>query len=280
MPDIYTYYDYQKYLSDFYHEKKSQNAFFSYRYISQKVGIDHALLIKIFQGKRHLSSRSIQAFAALMGLSRRKAEYFEFLVLYGKAKTDRETKHYFEKLLAFSNIDSHKIESDKYEFYQKWYYSAVRELIRIYPIDTDFKTLAGLVEPSITPAEAKKAVGLLQRLGFIRKNRQGFFEQTDRFITTGDEWRSIAIRSFQKECMKLASQALETIPKVERDISTVTVTLDDEGFEKARERVQFLQKEIVDIAASCGNVNRVYQINLQVFPLSKKVEKIGDGDRT
>lgn len=272
MPDIYAYYDYQKYLNDFYQEKKSQHAYFSYRYISQKVGIDHALVIKIFQGKRHLSSRSIQAFSDLLGLSKRKAEYFEFLVLYGKAKTDRETKRYFEKLLSFTSVDSHRVESDRYEFYKKWYYSVVRELVRIYQMRDDFRTLARLVEPAITPAQAKKAVGLLQRLGFIRKNVQGFFEQTDRFITTGDQWRSMAIRSFQKECMALASQVLDSIPKDERDISTVTITLDDEGFEKARDRVAALQKELVDISAACGLVNRVYQINLQVFPLSKKVD--------
>jgi uncharacterized protein (TIGR02147 family) len=275
--EIYTYYNYQKYLNDFYQERKTKDSFFSFRYIGKKVGIDHSLLVKIFQGKRHISETSITAFAKLLGLSPRKTEYFGLLVLYGKARTIRATKLYFERLLAFSEVPAHKVESDKYEFYQKWYYSAVREILHVHPMIKDFKHLAGLVEPAITPAEAKKAVALLLRLGFVRKNEEGRFELSSRFITTGDDWKSIAIHSFQKESLALASRALEEAGKELRDISTITVSLDDNGFEKVRDRVRAFQKEIIGIAASCGKVDKVYQVNMQVFPLSKQIDRESGG---
>jgi uncharacterized protein (TIGR02147 family) len=273
MKEIYTYFSYQKYLSDFYREKKSKEAFFSFRYISHKVGVDHSLLVKIFQGKRHICEKSIPAFAKILNLSPRQTEYFGLLVLYGKAKTGREIKHYFERLLAFSEVQAHKVEADKYEFYQKWYYTAVREILHVQPDITDYRKLASLVEPAITPGEAKKAVALLVRLGFVKKNEHGQFELSSRFITTGDDWKSIAIQSFQKESLALASRALEGVPKEQRDISTITVSLDNEGFQKVRDRVRAFQDEIVGIAASCGKVNRVYQVNLQVFPMSKAIER-------
>jgi uncharacterized protein (TIGR02147 family) len=272
LENIYAYYDYRKYLNDFYKEKKSKDAFFSFRYISRRVGVDHGLLVKVFQGERHIGAKSIPDFTRLLELSARKAEYFELLVLYGKAKTDREIKHYFEKILDFSEIHSHKIESDKYEFYQKWYYTVVREIIHIVPYNGDYEWLSGMVEPPITPAEAKKAVLLLERLGLIRRNTQGIFEQTSPFITSGEGWKSIAIRSFQKECLYLAARAIDALPKETRDISTVTLTLDDEGFEKVRERVVGFQQELIGIASACSKVNAVYQVNMQVFPLSKKAE--------
>ena len=270
MNDIYSYYDYHQYLSDFYTEKKSSLRYFSYRYVGQKVGIDHGLVVKIFQGKRHISTKSIPAFASLLGLSRRKSEYFELLVLYSKAKTDSMIKHYFEKLLSFSGVEEHRVESDKYEFYQKWYYTAIREILHLHPFKNDYEQLANRVKPAITQAEAKKAVVLLERLSFIKRNDAGLFEPTSRFITTGPEWRSIAIRSYQKEAMNLAIRAIDSIPKEERDISTVTLTLDDAGFLLARERIIALQKELVEISATCKCVNRAYQVNLQVFPISKK----------
>jgi uncharacterized protein (TIGR02147 family) len=276
--EIYAYYNYQKYLNDFYHEKKSKDSYFSFRYISKRVGIDHSLLVKIFQGKRHIGEKSIPAFAKLLGLSPRKTEYFGLLVLYAKAKTSREIKHYFERLLAFSEVHAHKVESDKYEFYQKWYYTAIREILHIHPmIGDDFKLLATLVEPSITSAEAKRAVRLLLRLGFIRENDQGGYELTSRFITTGDDWKSIAIHSFQKESLALAGRALEEVRKDVRDISTITMSLDDKGFERVRDRVRAFQEEIVGIAASCDRVNKVYQVNLQIFPLSKAIEHEAGG---
>lgn len=276
MESIYSYYDYRKYLNDFYREKKSRDSFFSFRYISSKVGIDHALLIKIFQGERHVGAKSISGFVKLLGLSERQAEYFELLVLFGKAKSDREIKHYFEKILDFSEERSHKIEADKYEFYQKWYYTVVREIINIVPFRDDYARLAAMVEPAITPAEAKKAVALLERLGLIRRNEQGIFEQATPFITTGEGWKSIAIRSFQKECLNLAVRAIDEIPREARDISTVTLTLDDEGFDKARECIAAFQKELIGIASACSKVNAVYQFNLQVFPLSKKADATGN----
>jgi uncharacterized protein (TIGR02147 family) len=268
--NIYSYFDYHKYLNDFYTEKKSSLSYLSYRYVSQKVGIDHGLVVKIFQGKRHISSKSIPAFTSLLGLSRRQSEYFELLVLYGKAKTDSSIKLYFEKLLSFSGVEEHKVEADKYEFYQKWYYTAVREILHLYPFRNDYIWLANMVIPAITPAEAKKAVRLLERLSFIKRNDAGFFELTSRFITTGPQWRSIAVRSFQKEVMTLAMQAIDTVPREERDISTVTLTLDDAGFAQACGRITALQKELVEISAACKNVNRAYQVNLQVFPISKR----------
>jgi uncharacterized protein (TIGR02147 family) len=267
--DIYSYYDYHKYLMDFYKDKKSSFPLFSYRYISQKVGIDHGLVVKIFQGKRHISSKSIPAFASLLGLSRRKSEYFELMIMYRKAKSGNEIKHYFEKLLSFSGIEVHRVESDKYEFYQKWYYTAVREILHLHPFKDDYVWLANMVEPAITPAEAKKAVLLLERLSFVKRNETGFFELTTRFITTGLQWQSIAIRTYQKEVINLAKQALDTIPKEERDISTITLTLDNAGFSLARDRIAALQKELVEISAACKNVNRAFQINLQLFPISK-----------
>jgi uncharacterized protein (TIGR02147 family) len=276
---IYTYYDYQNFLNDFYQEKKSDNPFFSYRYISRKVGIDHGLVVKIVQGKRHISRKSIPAFAALCELSRRETEYFELLVLYGKAKTDREIKHYFEKLLACAGTSSKKVEADKYEFYQKWYYTAVREIINLCTFTGDFGRLAKTVEPSISPAEAKKAVRLLERLGFIRRDEQGIYRQTSAFITTGENWKSIAILSFQKEAALLGARALDDVAKEERDISTVTITLDESKFDMLRERIRAFQQELIDISACCGNVNKVYQVNLQVFPLSKKIEPDSFGGR-
>ncbi len=277
MHTIYTYYDYHKFLNDFYVEKKSKDSYYTLRYIGERIGIDHALVVKIFQGKRHLSGQSIQVVADFLGLSKRQAEYFELLVMYGKAKTDREIKGYFEKLLSFSDIAEHKIEADSYEFYQKWYYSAIREIIHLAPFNDDYKWLARMVEPSVTVAEAKKSVRLLERLGFIKRNDRGFFELTSKFITTGEHWKSIAIRSFQKEISRLSENALDTIPKEERDISTVTLTLDEEGFDKAREHIRLLQKELIEISSSCRRVNRAYQVNLQLFPLSKKVAGSGNG---
>lgn len=275
MKSIYTYYDYRRFISDFYTEKKSLQPFFSYRYIASKVGLDHALVVKIFQGQRRISTKSIAAFSTLLGLSNRQTDYFRLLVNFGKAKTNEDRKLYFEKILAFSEISERLVDATQYEFYQHWYYTAIREIINIHPFSDDFQWLSETVRPSISVHQAKKAVRLLERLEMIRKDETGYYRLTEQFVTTGDNWHSIAVRSFQKEACTLASHAIDVIPKEERDISTVTVTLNEDGFDRVRKALSAFRKELVEIAASCSDVDRACQINLQLFPVSRILEKNG-----
>lgn len=271
MKSIYTYYDYRRYLSDFYREKKALNSNFSYRYMSGKLDIDHALIVKILRGERHVSSKKVDTFAVLLGLSERQRAYFRLLVAFGKAKSHEDRKLFFEKLLVFSDLAVKKIDAGQYEFYQRWYYTAVRELINITRFSDDYQWLARSVHPAITPSQAKRAVKLLERLGMIHRDGEGYYQLTDGFITTGEQWHSIAIRVFQKEACTLAAGALDSIPPEERDISTVTLSLNEEGLNRLRDSLATLRREIIEVAASCDSVDRVYQINLQLFPVSVKI---------
>ena len=269
MKSIYTYYDYRKFISDFYREKKALNPNYSYRYIAGKVGIDHALVVKIIRGQRHIGSKMIDAFAAVLGLSNRQREYFRLLVTFGKAKTNEERKHYFEKLLAFSEISEKQIDSTQYEFYRRWYYTAIREILNIIPFKDNCQWLAETVHPPVSVVEAKRAVKLLERLGMIKRGADGFCRLTEQFVTTGENWSSIAVRSFQKEACSLAAGAIDLVAREERDISTVSVSLDSEGFDRVKDALAGLRREIIEIAASCRSVDRAWQVNLQLFPVSK-----------
>jgi uncharacterized protein (TIGR02147 family) len=271
MKSIYTYYDYRLYINDFYHEKKAANPNYSYRLIAGKVGCDHALIIKILRGERHIGSKKVETFASWLGLSDRQKTYFKLLISFGKAKDNEDRKRFFEKILAFSDIAEKQIDSGQYEYYQRWYYTAVREILNIRPFKDDYRWLAEAVHPSITPLQAKKAVQLLNRLGMIVRNEDGYFHLTDRFVTTGENWQSIAIRSFQKEACALAAQSIDNVPPEERDISTVTVSLNEEGCKRIRESLARLRREIIEVAISCEPVDRAYQMNLQFFPVSKPI---------
>ncbi len=271
MADIFDFYDYHKYLRRYYEERKAIDPNFSYRYIQQKVGIDPGYLVKIFQGQKEISLKYVPALAKLLQLESRETEYLKLMVQFSRAKKNNDIKHYFEKMLEFLEFDKKRVDTDKYEFYQKWYYTAVREAIGIYPFKDDYTALGKLLNPQITAAQAKKAIELLERLEFIkRKPKDGTWEVTSRFISTGEEWTGIAVRTYQDETLKLAQRALQEIPKQERDISTVTMTLSPKGFSKARECLTKFRKELLDIAYSDIDVSRSYQVNLSLFPITTK----------
>jgi uncharacterized protein (TIGR02147 family) len=270
MPDIFEYYDYHKYLLDFYTEKKGTSRYFSYRYMGRQLGIDAGYLVKVLQGQKNLSYQSAPRVAALLKLNKKETEYFKVLVLFGKTKSNTEIAEYFEKLLHISETKRMSVDADKYEFYKKWYYSVVREVIGFLPFNGDYKALAEMILPPITPGQAKKSVELLERLDLIKKNGGGVYAPTERFITTGEKWRSIAIRQFQEETILLAKTALDAVHKDERDISTITLSVSREGYEEIKEILKQTRRQVFEVAEKDHNANGAFQLNLQLFPISKK----------
>ncbi len=273
MPNIFDYFDYHKYLMDYYKEKKALQTFFSYRYMSQRLGIDPGYLVKVFQGKKNITLESVPKFVELFKLSKKEAKYFELLTLFCKSKTNEEMTTYFEQLLPYTNKTPVKVEEKNYEFYKKWYYSAIREILGFYKFNGDYAELAEMVYPPIKPSEAKKAVELLEGLELIRKDENQEYILTARFLTTGEEWQSIAIRNYHDEVLQLAREALDKIPKDERDFSTLTVSLSKEGFDKIRQGLKQFRSQVFDTVEKDQNVDKVYQLNLQFFPISRQQEK-------
>ncbi len=274
MVDIYEYIDYRKLLKDLYEEKKSQFPFFSYRYIAQKVGFSSAgFFVNVIQRKRNISSEFIFKFAQVFKLKRNETEYFELLVLFDQAKNHDQKKYYFEKILSSKKSKIKVTDAQHYEFYSTWYHTAIRELLDVYKFEGDFAELAKRVSPPITPTEARKSIELLEKMGFIKKSDQGQYSQTDEFITTGYEAKSVAITNFLVSTIDLARKAIDRYPREERSMSTLSFSCSPDGYKQIDERLKTFRREILEIVRADKNRDRVYHVNFHVFPLSNPVPK-------
>jgi len=271
MANIFNYFDYRKYLSDVYREQRAKRPFFSYRYFAGKVGIDAGNLVNVLQGRRHLSAAMIEPIIALLKLNRRESSYFRTLVMYNKARKEDAIAKYFKKLCAFKDIDATKIPADCFEFYQRWYHTAILALLYMYDFDGNFEKLGALVTPRITDKKAQESFKLLKRLNLVEKDSKGYYRPTKSLITTGEKWHAAAIREFQEQTIELALEGLRTIPRKERDISTITLTLSSEELDDIKALAKDFRSEALRISEESEQPDRVYQINIQLFPLTKKI---------
>ena len=271
MVEIFEYIDYRKLLSDLYKEERSRYSHFSYRFIAQKVGFSSAgFFANIIQGKRNISPEYIFGFAKLFKLKKAETEYFELLVNFDQAKNHEQKKYYFEKILSSKKSKLKITDLQNYEFYSKWYYTAVREVIDIFKWDgVDYSELAKRIMPPLSIGEIKKAVELLVNMGFIRKNKEGFYEQTDQFISTGYEAKSVAITNFLVSTIDLAKGAIDRFPRDQRSISALTFSISADGYKAIDERLKTFRREILEIARADKNRDRIYHVNFQIFPMSK-----------
>ena len=271
---IFEYLDYREFLRDFYREQKAKHFYFSFRYISQKTKIDPAHIARVFQCKRHLSEKSLAAFVALCKFNEEERRYFDRLVSFNLARTDRLASQAFESLLSLSNVKSLTLCSEQYGFYTKWYYTAVRALIAIGRFTTkDGSRIAKTVSPRITAEQAREAIRLLLRLHLISEGADGILSVTEEHITTGPQWRSLAVKAFQSETLRLAQESLDRHAKERRDISTVTVGIKRSRMDEIRQRIAEFRKSIIRCAEEDRDPDDVYQFNIQLFPLTNASEE-------
>jgi uncharacterized protein (TIGR02147 family) len=269
---VFEYLDYRAYLKDFYEEKKARQSFFSYRLFGKKVGVDASYLAKVLMNARHISEASISRFTDICGLKGREAEYFEIMVRFAKAKSNPEGKVYFEKLLALKSTAAQRLVADQYEYYRTWRHSAVRSVLEYHDFRGgrgDHKSLAAMLSPPITPKEAKESIALLLGLGLVRKDADGRHRLTENAITTGGQWKSLAIEAFQEETIRLSAESLKGHPKEHRDVSTVTMNINAADYAELRERIREFRASLINYVGKAADPDRTYQLNIQLFPLSR-----------
>ncbi|MDD5676156.1 MAG: TIGR02147 family protein [Chitinivibrionales bacterium] len=269
MTAIFEYLDYRTYLRDAYEFVKKEKPFFSYRYISGRVGINPGYIVKVFQGKVHLGLKNVPAFADLFGLQDKERDFFTELVHFGRAKNQREIEMRFKRLGSIKGIRFRTVADDQAEFYRQWYHMAIRSLLSIYPFDgSNYRALASKLTPHITAEQARESLGLLERLKLIAKDNDGIYQVTEQFITTGEKWNAGVIRDYQKANIELGVRALEQCTKDLRDISTVTMSFSQRDLPALRERVAQFRQELLRMSDDCTGEDSVMQLNISFFPVA------------
>jgi uncharacterized protein (TIGR02147 family) len=284
MPNIFLYIDYRTFIKDWYEEKRGFAEPLTYRKVCLAVGFNSpGHFTMVLQGKTNLSPSAVKKFSDMMRLKKREAAYFELLVQYNQAKLSSAKKAFFDKMIKFKEIGTTLLSPDQYEYYQKWYYAVIHDILSFYRFSDDYSALAKMVVPSITPREAKKAIELLERMGFIVKNSEGVFECRYPAVSAYAEGRSLALSVYAKEMMDRAKWALEKIATEERSISWAGFSMSRKTYEVIKMETRAFRKKIIALAKADPDPEQAYHLNIQLFPVSKPHPKgqrrFGEGER-
>jgi uncharacterized protein (TIGR02147 family) len=267
-PDVLDYHDYREYLKEFYNFRKLKDWYFSYRFMGNKVGMEASSIVRVFQGSLHLADDGITRWSDFLKLDLRRACYFETLVRFCKTNSDIERRACWDKLLRLKEMDIAQVEKDQEEYYLKWYHTPIRSLLGMPNEDHSPEAIASRLVPPISVQDAQQAIDLLLRLGMVRKSESGAFELSAPYIAPDISQLRMAIRTFQKDTMTLASDALQNLSPELRDISAVSVTLNPEDMPLLQEHIRHFRKSIMDFSTESKNPRSIYQLNIQFFPLT------------
>ena len=272
--NIYDYSDYRKFLQEFYELEKSLDPTFSYRIFAAAIDMDASLLVKILQGKRHVSTKNIEAFVQFFRFKEGKAEYFREMVAYGKAKNNEQVRKHFETLQKMRPSSCRELDEARYRYFQQWFYPMIRSALDVF----DYRgpehaaALGDSCIPKISANQVENAVDALLQLGLVHRRKDGRIVPTDAHLKTKEHWLSASISDYQKSIAELAHRSIAETPKEERDISTLTMALDSSQIQRIRDIIAEARRSIVNVANSMPSqiCDSVYQLNFQLFPMMKK----------
>jgi uncharacterized protein (TIGR02147 family) len=272
MVSVFSYSNYREYLRDYFSERKKSDPSFSHRWLAGRLGLATSnFMLLVIQGKRNMSQSVCMRLSDTLRHTRKEAEYFEAMVGFCQAKSVHEKQQFYARMRVLrGKLKIKRIEEKQYEYYESWYNPVIRELVAEPGLASSPDNLAKVLLPAITSAQARRSVELLVELGFVRK-RGATYEQCDPIIATDREVNSFAVAGFHKAMGTLAVEAVDRVPKHERNFTASTIRISAGTFDRIRRRIEDLRKELLALAQADDSGDRVYQLNFQVFPVTRTV---------
>lgn len=272
MKSIFEYDDYRSYMNDYYLWKKRTSAF-SWREFAKNSGFTSPNYLKVVcDGKSGLSEPGIEHVAEAMDLIGAEREYFRKLVKFGQAKKESVRNSAYAEMMEIAKTQKVRIlEGESISFYQSWKYPMLRELAPMMP-GAKPSEMAKVCGGSFSTEDVRDALAFLTRAKFLKKLAKDVYEQEDRSLQVSVTALPMLVRSMHKEMAGAAKDAVDKYPVEERNFSGVTIGIDEEDYAAIVKELDACRKRIISIATAKKGGNRVYRLNLQLFPLTEKVE--------
>jgi uncharacterized protein (TIGR02147 family) len=125
------------------------------------------------------------------------------------------------------------------------------------------------VSPKLTAEQARQAVATLSQLGLLTRDENGRLVRGDTSLTTGHEVRAVVVPAYHRQMIERAGVAVDDVPPDERDISALTVCIKASTLSDLKQKIHRFREEMLHRSDSDEQPERVYQLCIQLFPLSK-----------
>jgi len=267
--------DYRDLLKSYYEQRKKEMPFYSYRMMGDKLGLDSSYLYRVLQKKQHLPAHVIPAAKELLDFDGRSAEYFDLLVAAGVAKSADKKAELMAKAVALRDVERHSLQQAELKLLENWWIPAVRAYLELNGGIVNIKKIAKDLCPPITEEQAAEAIEILKEVGLVKNVASGRLALTDAHLTVSGQEKSAAVRHFQKQVLFLASEALETVPVNERNISTLTLSVDQACFDDLGEMLREFRRLVQKRVDESKRPDRVMQLSMAFYPVAKTNGKVG-----
>jgi uncharacterized protein (TIGR02147 family) len=272
MKPIIEYSDFRQYLLDYYEERKRISAF-SWREFSKVAGFTSSSYMKVVcDGKSKLSKIGVERVATAIGLTGFELDYFRAMVKFGQAASEETKKAAYRDMLAIAKVHKVRVlEGDLFAYYDTWRNPTMRELAPLMPGATPGE-MAKMCYTETSAQEVRESLDFLTKTGLLKKSTNGSFKQSETSVKGTPDATRLALRGMHRQMSQLATTALE-LPKDERNFSGVTMGMSKDTYNRIVGLLDEFRSKVIAIAAEDKNIEQVYRLNLQLFPLTKSIKE-------
>ena len=245
---------------------------YSYEKFAEDLGFSATnILHQVIRGHRNLTIKSAEKIIKKLELKKFEKKYFLTLIEYNNSNDSKIRDTKFDELMDLKRqLIPGEIDKFWLEYVSEWYHPVIREMILMKDFKNDAKWIANKITPNIRPEQVKKSLELLLKLGLIEENiEDGTLKQTEKLINTGHRVKNMAVASYHQQMINLAKESLTRVKGNKRDISGMTLCLDEANFEKLKSMIHDFKEKVIIESEKSAEGDKIVQFNIQLFPFTK-----------
>ncbi len=268
LPNIYDYSNFREFLNDYQKARYKIDKEFSRVKICRCLGLpkSRSYFSDVVNGKK-VTDTFIERFIEVFEFKKDVSLYFRAMVNFNQATSSDERNAYFDHLISLNRSPKKILNQDIYTYFKEWHHSVIRAMLDVYDVKKNFKKIGTMLIPQISEHKVKQSIELMKKLGLITYNQKGYLKPIEKNLSTGAYVQDEIIKNYQRQCLKLAEQALCHELKHPNTLVTNMVSISSEGYKMIEKRLQQFLKEISSIVHRDDKpADRVYHLDIQLFP--------------
>jgi uncharacterized protein (TIGR02147 family) len=249
-------------------EKIGKNPHYSARAFARDIKVSPAFISMLLSGKKKLSLDRAKQISLALDMPERKRNNFLKIVALSSMPSDSSAQE-LESIL-FSRQerkDIHSLDVDQFKFFNNWYNVAILDLTTCNNFKSDISWMAEKLQ--LSQVVVKDAVDRLVRLGLLKLDGNRL-KKTNQHITIPTNAPENTVRNFHQQMIDKAKDNLNNQNPDEyerRDISSITFAIDSSKMDEAKKLINDFKNQMADFLTE-GNCKDVFQLNIQLFPLT------------
>ena len=164
------------------------------------------------------------------------------------------------------------VDSDAFQYYESWKYPVIRELA---PMMSGAKPrdIADACKEHVSAEEVRDVLDFLVKAGFLKREAEKVYSQTEQTVIGSKEALPIAIRAMHKEMAGMAARAVDRYSASERHFTGVTFSVNEEAYKRITQELDDCCRKVLSIANEYKDQDQVFRINFQLFPVTDKIKE-------